>query len=347
MTDAPWWPLVIDTFAGPGGWDEGVRPLGLAPRGLELNTDACGTARTAGHYRHQTDVAALNPRDTIGPWGRCRGQLGSPPCPGWSIAGKGGARIDAVSVLPVLARVHSYADLQAALDHLRPRMGHPETLLALEPLRYALALTPSWIAWEQVREVLPLWEACATVLRRIGYSVATGVLRAEQYGVPQTRRRAVLVARAPWMTREHGPARLPEPTHSRFYERQPTFLDDGVKPWVSMADAIGWGMTHRPSMTVTGGGRRTGGAEPFGNGARQSMRRERDAGRWIDRPGVEHRASTIAVPLADAARLQTFPADYPWQGTAGARHGQVGDAVPPLLARAIVSEVAAIPGEDR
>src|SRR5690606_28298795 len=123
--------------------------------------------------------------------------------------------------------------------------------------------------------VLPVWEAYAEVLRAEGYSVATGNLHAEQYGVPQTRKRAVLVARL------NGEAKLPTPTHSRYYNRSPEKLDDGVLPWVYMAAALGWGMTARPSMTVTGGGSATGGAEPFGNGARKAMRREIEAGRWV------------------------------------------------------------------
>jgi DNA (cytosine-5)-methyltransferase 1 len=73
--------------------------------------------------------------------------------------------------------------------------------------------------------VAPLWEACARVLRRCGYSVATGVLRAEQYGVPQTRQRAILVARSPQLTGLLGPAVLPPPTHSRYYNRTPQRLD--------------------------------------------------------------------------------------------------------------------------
>jgi DNA (cytosine-5)-methyltransferase 1 len=341
VTGAPWLPLVVDEFAGPGGWDEGVRPLGLAPRGIDLNVDACDTARAAGHYRHRADVALLDPRDTVDPWGRCRGQLGSPPCPGWTVAGKGRARRDAALVLTRLAPVRTRRDLEQALVELRPAMEHEETLLALEPLRWALALTPSWLAWEQVREVLPLWEACAVVLRRIGYTVATGVLRAEQYGVPQTRRRAVLVARAPWFTRDHGPARLPVPTHSRYHEQDPARLDEGVKPWASMRDALPYGYDplagwYLRSNYGTGGDPRKRGRRTLDQPA-PTVTSKINRNRWIGPDG-----SSTPVTLEQASLLQTFPAGYPWQGNATAKWQQVGDAVPPLLARAIVAEVAAI-----
>jgi DNA (cytosine-5)-methyltransferase 1 len=151
-------------------------------------------------------------------------------------------------------------------------------------------------------------------------------------------------------------------------------MDEGLAPWVSMADALGWGMTARPSMTVCAGGARTGGAEPFGNAARQGIERERLAGRWMrsnysaggsgtavergrtmrhqgqpavaitgkpghwsDETGDIGKAQRITVE--EAALLQTFPPGYPWTGTKGKQYEQVGNAVPPLLARAIVAEV--------
>ncbi len=79
----------------------------------------------------------------------------------------------------------------------------PRSLLTVEPLRYALALKPRWIALEQVPAVLELWTIFAGLLAAEGYHTAAGVLSAERYGVPQTRKRAFLIASL------DGPVELP------------------------------------------------------------------------------------------------------------------------------------------
>lgn len=102
---------------------------------------------------------------------------------------------------------------------------------------------------------------CAVLegFRALGYEVDWKVLMAADYGVPQTRERCIIICR-----RDGDPITWPAPTHC---ETGGMFTDK----WVTMADALGWGM-DRPSYTVLSGGTETGGAERFTPAARKAMR---------------------------------------------------------------------------
>jgi DNA (cytosine-5)-methyltransferase 1 len=48
--------VILDLFAGPGGWSEGLRELGLADVGIEIDRWACATRAAAGHATIRADV---------------------------------------------------------------------------------------------------------------------------------------------------------------------------------------------------------------------------------------------------------------------------------------------------
>lgn len=393
--------MVVDLFAGPGGWSVAAQALGMDEVGYEWDGDACATARAAGHRRVQVDIATVDLSQA-----NCtiEGLIASPPCQGFSPAGKGQGRKDTELLLKAIPHLTAET-FDDALAWLSGHMKDDRSLLALQPLRWALELRPRWIAWEQVTPVLPLWDACAEVLRAAGYSVATGILHAEQFGVPQTRKRAILVAR-----RDGKEARLPTPTHSRYYPRDPQRLDPGVKPWVSMADALGTMAAMRsnygtggdpkargvrepsePSFAVTGkigrnkwvlrspqsvaGGPRASREDwqpaltvtgNWGGRARwQPVAAVEGDTSWVHRrpsptivgsfapdvvaapgyrkPGDPPRQRTpgsVRVTVQEAAILQSFPPDHPWQGSPSAQYQQVGNAIPVFLAWHILREIS-------
>ena len=57
---------------------------------------------------------------------------------------------------------------------------------------------------------------------------------------------------------------------------------------------------------------------------------------WVRQPASgpddQGAAESIRITAAEAGVLQTFPADYPWQGNKGQQFSQIGNAVPPRMA---------------
>ncbi|MFF1782076.1 DNA cytosine methyltransferase [Streptomyces virginiae] len=263
--------LVLDLFAGPGGWGHALHVLGVRDVGLEWDEWACKTRAATGQTTIRTDVAIYPVRPFIG---RTRGLIASPPCQAWSMAGKRLGLVDQPLVHQAVADLAVGRDTRAKL---LTACKDVRSLLAAEPMRYLHALhavgEPEWIVMEEVPDVLPLWRQYAVILRGWGFSVWTGVLNCADYGVPQTRRRAILLASR---TRTAEP---PQPTHAQTAEPESLF-GPGRERWVSMAEALGWGATDRPVPTVCAGGGPGGGPEPFPSGARKTLTDARDRGSW-------------------------------------------------------------------
>lgn len=226
---------VIDLFSGPDGWGTGFRQTGspLSVLGIEIEPNARETAMANGHKTILQDIATLEPQH-YGHTGELKGLIASPPCQGFSTAGKGKGREDADRLIAGIAEIGEGYEPDDVIATLHKDMADDRSVLALEPLRWAISLRPEWTVWEQVPAVLPIWEACAAVLRDEGYSVWVGKMNSERYGVPQTRTRAILIASRTKQAAE------PKATHSKYYSREPDRIDPGVSKWVSMAEALGW-----------------------------------------------------------------------------------------------------------
>lgn len=209
--------LIRDDYAGPGGWSHGLALLGLSDVGIEWDAHACATRAANGLTTIRADLA------TYRPGGRPWGYIASPPCQTFSTAGKGAGRPLIGTLVDMIAR-RSWVEA----DTLDPRTRH-----VIDTARNALTLGSEWVALEQVPAVLPVWEAVADELRREGYSVWTGNLNAADYGVPQTRRRAILIASR---TRTIG---RPPATHAEHPDKVTDLFTERPAPWVSMATALG------------------------------------------------------------------------------------------------------------
>lgn len=387
---------IVDLFAGAGGWDEGLRELGYGALGIETDAVACATAEAAGHERLQADIAHLDPGDHHPLWGL----IASPPCQAYSTAGRKLGRQDKEHVIRC---AHELAAGEDRRTERRAQCQDERSLLTVEPLRWTVALRPRWVAMEQVPPVLELWELFAELLKGQGYQTATGILSAEQYGVPQSRRRCFLIGSL------DGPVKLPAPTHRSYNPREPDQTKPDEKhllPWVSMAQAMRW-RTPRVTRTNchTDSGRRPRGLERRADRPCRTVdtsagvwtvspldpessafdtmrpsRRPRSAvcpsptltssglsgAAWTHRrpattvcgdprihtPGANRsrrcphgngRAGREAVRVTpeQAGVLQGFRRDYPWRGARSRQFVQIGNAVCPPVAQAVLAEAMA------
>jgi DNA (cytosine-5)-methyltransferase 1 len=293
--------IALDLFAGTG-WGVACQRLGIEEYGVELMPEAVATRTAAGMTTVYGDVwdgladPSLIPAHDL--------LIASPPCQPFSMAGKGVGRAALDDVLALIASDFWAQKGTTLRDTARERGLDDRTALVLSPLAYVAHSGPTYIVLEQVPTVLPVWEACAAVLRDLGYSAVTGVLNAEQYGVPQTRKRAILIAR-----RDGGEATMPTPTHSRYYSRDPKRLDEGVLPWVSMAEALGWGTAERPYPTIASG-TENGGTDPAalgGSGARRTVYAERSRGAWEASGDADNDGGILRLSAEQAATIQTYP----------------------------------------
>lgn len=377
MTRVPHPPLrpahfhIVDLFAGPGGLDIAATIMQVKSIGVEWDDATRATRSAAGLLTAEVkDVAALGPCDPEVVDANVL--TGGPPCQTFSVAGnrKGHKALEDVKRLAtVLMEQRSLSSFETAWKAVKKEtddMSDERTGLVLQPLRWIMEAKLrrgrpyDVVVLEQVPTVLPVWKHYAMLLRTIGYAADARVLRSEDFGVPQTRRRAVLIAQyAPG--HETKDVSFPEPTHQQYrkgIERLPTrpnsvSRSDGslfaaptpgrkIDPWVSMQDVL---TASRPRDFVMVSNYGSGG-DPKNRGRRTSsepaatitgkFRRNRlfllkegesgtrEIGEELDRLSFE-----------EAGLLQSFPVRYPWRSTDVAQ--QIGNAIPPLLSLHVLS----------
>ncbi|MEU7424167.1 DNA cytosine methyltransferase [Streptomyces sp. NPDC040750] len=363
---------IVDLFAGPGGLDLAAEVLGIPSIGIEWDDDAVATRLAAGLETVHGDVRLFGPDHPD--FEDCNVLAGGPPCQTFSIAGSGSGRKAFDLVTGFIHRTHAWyereragekgetwEDIQRELD----KLDDERTGLVLQPLRWIFEamLRPRHgqdesrpfdvIVLEQVPSVIEVWHEYEKVLRAVGYHAKAKVFHTEQYGVPQTRRRAVLIAR-------RGP--LPEhfllPTHQQYRKDAPATdtLFGGREPWVSMAAALGRvyegvGVEKakrrtRPFCVVSNYG---SGGDPKARGRRESDKPSATiTGKWKRNRivGLDARETEMdRLSNEEAGVFQSFPYRYPWRGNDQAQ--QIGNAVPPRFGVHVLSAALelGVPGE--
>ncbi|MBL0375385.1 DNA cytosine methyltransferase [Rhizobium sp. KVB221] len=282
---------VADLFCGAGGLTTGLVAAGLdVVIGLDHSAAAIETYRASHHHNaYKLDlssvdaaVAALNPYQP-------NMIVGGLPCEDFSSAG-------------VARREGERADLTYAFA----RIG-----IDLD-CQYLLIVNVAQATCTKA------YDAAMARLRAAGYGLSVFVLDAAFYGVPQRRKRSVLVAKrdandnwlmppaplsdAPMTVREYfGPDLDVEHyyRHPRSYARRAVFSVD------------------EPSATI--------------RGVNRPVPRN-----LAPHPGDTADIRTVrALTTSERARMQTFPEDYEWRGSKTAVEQMIGNAVPCALAAEI------------
>ncbi|GAA5531735.1 DNA cytosine methyltransferase [Deinococcus aluminii] len=333
MSSLPEVPRIIDIFSGAGGLSLGFRQAGFqSVFAVELDPPAAATyAANFGNHVYRGDVRdvvsfAPYPAEVI---------VGGPPCQGFSPLGRMSA---------TQSRLARHGELNALWGH------YLRALHDVRPRAFVIENVPEFLASREYAT----FRAAAV---QAGYDVAQGVLRAEDFGVPQKRRRGFVVGL------RGGQASLPVPTFETLTVRGAI----GDLPLDPTGEDLHWGRQPTPVSleryrVVPPGGNRfdlmrarpditprcwldkpTGSTDVFGrlrwDAPALTIRTEffkPEKGCYL------HPEAHRPITHREAARLQTFPDDFVFQGSRTEVARQIGNAVPPKLAAAVARHVRAL-----
>lgn len=334
----------IDLFAGCGGLSLGLAQSGGFVSVLAVDSDPDAAETYRANLPETEVITGLV--ETVRAVPRADVVVGGPPCQGFS-----------------------------ALN--REKVGMERRALWRQYLRVLEASRAEVFVMENVPELLRSAElrAFEKAARALGFALFVDVLDAADYGVPQRRRRAIVIG----MLRGHP--RPPVPTHSAespaLFGERPAWrtFRDAVRGLPLKPDGLNWHRPRRPTeMSLL-----RYAAVPHNGGDRFQMQARLDAdglghlvpacwrrkptgttdvfGRlWWERPSVTirteffkpekgrylHPSEDRPITVREAANLMSFPATFvfPEHQSMTAVGRQIGNAVPPLLARAIGASIA-------
>jgi DNA (cytosine-5)-methyltransferase 1 len=348
----------IDLFAGAGGLSLGFGRRGFTTvAAVELDRDAARSFRWA-HPAAGGRAAPLVVEDDICrvDFTRFRGRvdavIGGPPCQPWSLGGLRQGHGDPRDGIPQFAR---------AVREVAPAAFVMENVAGLVrgAARAAFARIVAVLGGE--RPLSDLLGSGVPVGARLDYGVTYRVLDAADFGVPQSRRRLFVVGVRPglsfaWPAPTHGPGRpRPHVTAGEVLvgapagEPNPSVVTYAARPSLRPDPYHG--------QVFNGGGRPIDPARPAPT-LLASMGGNKTP--WVDtlgivpayhrhlRAGGAPRSGLVPggrrITVAEAAALQTFPADMAFAGPRSSQYRQVGNAVPPALAAAVAGALAAALG---
>ena len=328
-------PVCVDLFCGCGGLSTGLLDAGIDVRlGVDHDRPSLdtfdlnhGPRGSKSLYADVRNLTGQKLADDVG--GAVDLLAGGPPCQPFSVAGKREALDDyRGDLIFEFVRLLSETQASAFIFENVPNLASVSNGEILSQLR---------------RE-----------FERIGYSATARVLLAADYGVPQMRKRLIIVG-----SRDKGSIPFPpNPSHFAEVQGQLTYgqsyvtasdaLDDLPDVLDREAESIA---NHEPTfhseeMLAAFSGLAPGKREPKSRHDRLHPDRpgytvRAGTGNFSPLRPVHHRYDRV-LSVRECARLQSFADDFHWPDAQARlqQYRQVGNAVPPLLAKAVGEHVA-------
>lgn len=338
----------ISLFSGAGGMDVGFSAAGIKVLWAnDFDKVACQTyQRNLGDHIHAGDINGF--LDDFGQYREVDFLFGGPPCQGFSVAGK---------MDPDDPRSELIWSFMKSVEIVRPKVFIMENVAALGRLK----------KFSDIRAKLFL------LAHKLGYQFDLAVINSNDFGVPQSRERMFFVGirgqASPFsftdmlepfkrdgssirsILQSLGPAG--SPSNSRVCNAVITLAAAPVlrrSPYAGML-FNGQGRPinpDRPSSTLHAsmGGNRT----PIIDEGQVFQ----NLPSWVEWYHAHLMAGNNPLPMRatperlrrltvdEAIRIQTFPDDYQFVGPNSTVFRQVGNAVPPLLAKAVANAAISI-----
>jgi DNA (cytosine-5)-methyltransferase 1 len=301
----------VDLFCGAGGFTTGATAAGLEVVACVDHWRTAVDTHAANHPAAQhlcQDVALMDPRDLP----RFDVLLASPACQGHSRArGKDQPHHDAMR-----------ATAWCVVD-------------------VAEACSPRWLFVENVPDMLRwrLYRHWRAALTELGYRITETVLDAADFRVPQNRSRLIIAA-----TRDARAPVIAAPKRTHIPASSFIRIDDG--PWSPVA-----GHAPRTLERIAAAQARHGSdvLVPYYGNAKGGRSLERPIGTitTVDRYALVRGDRMRMLSVDELRDAMAFPIDYVLTGNRRDRVKQLGNAVCPPVARAVIEQAMGLASESR
>lgn len=321
-------PNYIDLFSGSGGFSLGFDEMNFNNLfSIDIEPSFCETyvENFPNHNLIQKDISKLKDEEIINFTNNNEIDvvIGGPPCQGFSIAGNIGRRFIEDS------RNQLFREFARVVSIAKPKYFVMENVARLYTHNNG----------ETRKEIIAVFE-------KMGYYVECKILNSADYGVAQVRKRVIFIGNKKTkqiIFPEKNTLKLKTVKDELDYLPK---LNSGEKSNIPNHFAMKHSeqMLHKMSF-VSDGGNRDEIPETFrpkSGDVRKYIRYNSNLPSVCvtgDMRKIFHYNQNRALTVRELAKLQSYPDDFIFKGTSISQQQQVGNSVPPLLAKAIAKSI--------